>query len=188
MLSLVFLWNWWVRLFSIFIFLLKQGSFPGDSRHRGISLSLHYHFFLWCQAPWARKRRASASSVCCEEMLGASVSLPSPSSASLEGASISWSVGKKTSALFEIEFHPIVFPLMGRNGQHLLQMSSKAYKKCSEGIWLIFTMTQGASRSSPKSNLFPECKSVVCWKLSGSTNEHHQSRLLDISLKVAYPH
>jgi len=61
-------------------------------------------------------------------MLGASVSLPSPSSASLEGASISWSVGKKTSALFEIEFHPIVFPLMGRNGQHLLQMSSKAYK------------------------------------------------------------
>ena len=118
-------------------------------------------------------------------MLGASVSLPSPSSAALEGASIS--VGRKTSALFEIEFHPIVFPLMGRNGQHLLQMSSKAYKKCSEGIWLLFTMTQGASRSSPKSNLFPECKSVVCWKLSGSTNEHHQSRLHDISSKVAYP-
>ena len=81
-------------------------------------------------------------------MLGASVSLPSPSSASLEGASIS--VGRKTSAVFEIELHPIVFPFMGRNGQHLLQMSSKAYKKCSEGIWLLFTMTQGASKSSPK--------------------------------------
>ena len=167
---------------------LEARFLPGDSRRRGISLSLHYHFFLWSQAPWASKRGASASSVCCEEMLGASVSLPSPSSASLEGASISWSVGKKTSALFKIEFHPIVFPLMGRNGQHLLQMSSKAYKKCSEGIWLLFTMTQGASRSNPKSNLFPECRSVVCWKLSGSMNEHHQSRLLDISSKVTYPY
>ena len=76
---------------------------------------------------------------------------------------------------------------MDRNRQNLLQMSSKAYKKCSKDVWLLDMMSQGASRSSSKSNLFAECKSIVRWKLSGSTNEHHQSRLLDISSKVAYP-